>query len=36
LFDEKVFRGYGPYQYDLNRLISWDRDQGQSSEQRPA
>ena len=37
LFDEKVFRGYGPYQYDLNRLISSDRDQAQSpSEQRPA
>ncbi len=37
LFDEKAFRGYGPYQYDLNRLITWDRDQSQSpSEQRPA
>lgn len=37
LFDEKAFRSYGPYQYDLNRLINWDRDQAQSpSEQRPA
>lgn len=25
LFDEKAFRSYGPYSYDLNRLISWDR-----------
>jgi len=24
LFDEKAFRGYGPYRYDLNRLIAWD------------
>ena len=24
LFDEKAFRGYGPYSYDLDRLISWD------------
>jgi len=23
LFDEKAFRGYGPYSYDLDRLISW-------------
>lgn len=23
LFDEEVFRAYGPYSYDLNRLISW-------------
>jgi hypothetical protein len=25
LFDEKAFRAYGPYSYDLNRLIAWDR-----------
>lgn len=25
LFDEKAFRSYGPYSYDLNRLIAWDR-----------
>jgi hypothetical protein len=24
LFDEKAFRGYGPYSYELNRLISWN------------
>ena len=24
LFDEKAFRGYGPYRYELNRLIAWD------------
>jgi len=25
LFDEEGFRAYGPYSYDLNRLISWDQ-----------
>jgi len=25
LFDEKNFRSYGPYSYDLERLISWER-----------
>ena len=25
LFDEQVFRAYGPYSYDLNRLFAWDR-----------
>ena len=25
LFDEEVFRAYGPYSYDLNRLIAWDQ-----------
>jgi len=24
LFDEKAFRAYGPYSYDLNRLIARD------------
>ncbi|HEX4427100.1 MAG TPA: hypothetical protein VH079_17000 [Terriglobales bacterium] len=24
LFDERNFRAYGPYSYDLDRLISWD------------
>lgn len=24
LFDEKSFCAYGPYSYDLNRLVSWD------------
>jgi hypothetical protein len=23
LFDEKEFRGYGPYEYDLAELIAW-------------
>jgi hypothetical protein len=27
LFDEKSFCAYGPYSYDLNKLISWDLDQ---------
>lgn len=25
LFDEKEFRAYCPYSYDLNRLIAWER-----------
>jgi len=25
LFDEEAFRAYGPYSYDLARLLSWDR-----------
>ncbi|MBV9484133.1 MAG: hypothetical protein JO249_25785 [Acidobacteria bacterium] len=25
LFDEQVFRSYGPYGYDINRLIAWNR-----------
>ncbi len=25
LFNEKDFRAYGPYSYDLTRLIAWDR-----------
>lgn len=24
LFDEEAFRAYGPYSYDLGRLIAWD------------
>jgi hypothetical protein len=43
LFDEKAFQAYGPYRYDLNRLIAWDRDQREKaeptirpSEERPA
>jgi hypothetical protein len=23
LFDERAFRGYGPYSYELDRLIAW-------------
>jgi len=42
LFDEEVFRAYGPYSYDLTRLIAWDTAQQPlvpsvpSHEQRPA
>jgi hypothetical protein len=25
LFDEKAFRGYGPFRYDLNELIEWEK-----------
>jgi hypothetical protein len=27
LFDEEAFRAYGPYSYDLHRLLAWDRKQ---------
>jgi hypothetical protein len=42
LFDERSFCAYGPYSYDLNKLISWDLDQqakhagDESVQQRPA
>ena len=43
LFDEKAFRAYGPFSYDLNRLIASDRarrskavERNLPSEQRPA
>ena len=42
LFDEKAFCAYGPYSYDLNKLISCDSDQrakpaeDESVQQRPA
>jgi hypothetical protein len=43
LFDEKNFQAYGPYRYDLNRLIAWDHAQREKaepvippSEERPA
>jgi len=26
LFDEQKFRAYGPYSYDLNRLLAWDHE----------
>lgn len=25
LFDEQNFRSYGPFSYDLNRLMAWER-----------
>jgi hypothetical protein len=42
LFDEKLFRAYGPFSYDLNRLVSWDLENReriaaqQSAQKRPA
>lgn len=38
LFDERTFQAYGPYRYDLDRLIAWDRAQihVHPVEQRPA
>ena len=26
LFDEKAFRSYGPYSYELERLMAWDQE----------
>jgi hypothetical protein len=25
LFDEKTFNAYGPFRYDLNELIAWEK-----------
>ena len=38
LFDEKSFRAYGPYSYDLTRLIVWDdrRTEKEAPQRRPA
>ena len=37
LFDEKSFRAYGPYSYDLDRLIAWDSGKLEGeAQQRPA
>jgi len=41
LFDEKNFRSYGPFRYDLNELIAWHRSQSPTvkpkvEQQRPA
>ena len=27
LFDEQAFCAYGPYSYELSRLLAWDREQ---------
>src|SRR5262250_1785009 len=35
LFDEKRFRAYGPYSYDLNRLIAQDRVKRESEAEQP-
>lgn len=34
LFDEDAFQGYGPYSYELQRLITWDREHRQKIEAR--
>jgi len=38
LFDEKAFRAYGPYSYDLNRLIARDigKPESETAQRRPA
>src|SRR5215467_16371841 len=38
LFDEKAFRAYGPFSYDLNKLIAWDdrHSEKTSPQRRPA
>ena len=37
LFDEKRFRAYGPYSYDLNKLVAWERGKTEDEvQQRPA
>jgi len=38
LFDERSFRAYGPYSYDLNRLVALDRARREerAPQQRPA
>jgi hypothetical protein len=36
LFDEKAFCAYGPYSYQLDRLISWETGKQEGTEKRPA
>lgn len=36
LFDEKSFRAYGPYSYDITRLIAWDVAQSAPPAPQPA
>jgi hypothetical protein len=37
LFDEKNFRAYGPYSYDLDKLIAWEQGKAEHEvHQRPA
>jgi hypothetical protein len=36
LFDERAFRSYGPYSYDLNRLVAWDKAQQDKSAEKEA
>ena len=30
LFDEQAFRSYGPYSYDIERLIAWEQEHRES------
>ncbi len=32
LFDENTFRAYGPFRYDLNELIAWERSRNPKSD----
>ena len=34
LFDEKNFRAYGPYSYDLNKLVAWEQGKADDEVQR--
>ena len=38
LFDEKAFRAYGPYSYDLDRLVAGEsgKHEQEAAQQRPA
>lgn len=36
LFSEKEFTAYGPYSYDLQRLIAWDRSAEPAAQPLPA
>lgn len=36
LFDERAFRAYGPFSYDLNRLVEWDHAQRGKAMPEPA
>ncbi len=31
LFDEKTFRAFGPFRYDLNELIAWEKSTNRKS-----
>jgi hypothetical protein len=35
LFDEHAFRSYGPFHYDLNELIAWEKSRRPQPVQRP-
>jgi hypothetical protein len=35
LFDETTFRAYGPFRYDLDQLIAWERSAKRHAHTRP-